>query len=71
MTVDDKLVEQKILLKRAYPRIELFEIGKALNLPYFNRFMNGWEIDEEEASLEIASNIGDAELKEIFEMASI
>jgi len=66
MIVDDKLVEQKILLKRAYPRIELFEIGKALNLPYFNRFMSGWEIDEEEASFEIASNIGDAELKEIF-----
>jgi len=65
--VDDKLVEQKILLKRAYPRIELFEIGKALNLPYFNRFMSGWEIDEEEASFEIASNIGDVELKEIFE----
>ena len=67
MIVDDKLVERKLLLKRAYPRIELFEIGKALNLPYFNRFMSGWEIDEDEASLEIASNIGDALLKEIFE----
>jgi len=67
VTVEDKLVERKLLLKRGYPRIELFEIGKALNLPYFNRFMSGWEIDEEEASLEIASNIGDAQLKEIFE----
>ena len=67
MIVDDKLVERKLLLKRAYPRIELFEIGKALNLPYFNRFMSGWEIDEDEASLEIASNIGDTQLKEIFE----
>jgi len=67
MVVDDRLVERKLLLKRAFPRIELFEIGKELNIPYFNRFMSGWEIDEDEASLEIALNIGDAQLKEIFD----
>ena len=67
MVVDDKLVERKLLLRRAYPRTELFEIGKALNLPYFNRFKSGWEIDEDEASLEIASNTSDTQLKEIFQ----
>ncbi|NIQ07826.1 MAG: hypothetical protein GWO20_19540, partial [Candidatus Korarchaeota archaeon] len=67
MTFDDKLLERKLLLKRVFPRIELFEIGKELNIPYFAYFTSGWEIDEDEASLEIASNINDEKLKEIFD----
>ncbi|MHA1710598.1 MAG: hypothetical protein ACTSUS_00805, partial [Candidatus Freyarchaeota archaeon] len=66
VTADDKLVERKLLLKRAFSRVRLFEIGRQLGIPYFNRFASGWEIDEEEASLEIASNINDAQLKGIF-----
>ena len=67
MTVDDKLLERRLLLKRAFPRTELFEIGKTLNIAYFNRLMSGWDTDEDEASLEIASYISDAQLKEIFD----
>jgi len=67
MTVDDKLLERRLLLKRTFPRTELFEIGKTLNIAYFNRFMSGWDIDEDEASLEIASHISDTQLKEIFD----
>jgi len=67
MTFDDKLLERKLLLKRAFPRIELFEIVKELNIPYFASFTSGWEIDEDEASLKIASNINDEQLKEIFD----
>jgi len=67
MTFDDKLLERKLLLKRAFPRIELFEIGKELNIPYFDSFTSGWEIDEDEASLKIAPNISDKQLKEIFD----
>ncbi len=55
------------MLKRSYPRIELFKIGEALNLAYFNSFTSEWEIDDEEASFEIAANLNDKQLKKIFE----
>jgi len=67
MTFDDKLLERKLLLKRVFPRIELFEIVKELNIPYLASFTSGWDIDEDEASLKIASNINDEQLKEIFD----
>jgi len=67
MAFDDKLLERKLLLKRTFPLIELFEIGKELTLPYFDPFTSGWEIDEDEAALTIASNINDKQLKEIFD----
>lgn len=68
MTVEDKVVERKILLKRAFPRHQLFEIGRRLAIPYFERFENAWRIDEEQAAFEIASAISDAQLKEIFDL---
>ncbi len=67
MTFDAKLLERRLLLKRAFSRIELFEITKELNVPYFASLISGWEIDEDEASLKIASNINDEQLKEIFD----
>jgi hypothetical protein len=67
MAFDDKLLERKLLLKRSFPRIELFEIGKELSIPYFDSFTTGWEIDEDEASIRIASNINDTQLNEIFD----
>jgi len=67
MALDDELLERRLLLKRTFPRIELFEIGKELNIPYFDSFTSGWEIDEDEASIKIASNINDKQLKEIFD----
>jgi len=67
MVVDEKLVERKLLLKRFFPRTKLFEIGRSFKLPYFNRFMSRWDIDEDEAALEIALNINDAQLQEVFD----
>ena len=67
MALEDKVVERKILLKRVFPRHRLFEIGKNLNLPYFDRFDNAWSIDEDQAAFEIASATSDARLKEIFD----
>ncbi len=64
---EDKTVERKLLLKRAFPISRLFEIGKSLNLAYFNRFSSKWDINEDEAALEIASNISEAQLKEVFD----
>ena len=67
MTVDDRVVERRLLLQRAFPRIDLFEIGKELNIPYFGRFVSGWDVDEDEAALEIASRISDTQLQKVFE----
>jgi len=63
--VEDKVVERKILLKRAFSCNRLFEIGKKLSVPYFERFEDAWGIDEDQAAFEIASKISDAHLKEI------
>ena len=63
---EEKIYERKELLKRAYSVNQLFEIGKWLKIPYFDEFLCCWEIDEDEASMEIASRITDDELKEIF-----
>ena len=68
MAVEDKVVERKILLKRAFPRHQLFEIGRKFAIPYFENFENAWNIDEEQAAFEIASAISDVQLKEIFGM---
>ena len=67
MAMDDKLIERKLLLKRVYPVTKLFEVGKALKIPYFDHFKGGWEIDEDEASFEIAANTDDVLLKKIFQ----
>src|SRR3990170_5221532 len=56
-----------MLLKRVFSRRKLFEIGKSLSIAYFDRFTNEWEIDEDQAALEIASRIIDAQLKETFD----
>ncbi len=70
MTVDDRVVERRLLLKRAFPRTKLFSIGKQLNIPYFQRFTTAWDIEEDDAALEIASAINDTQLKEVFETYS-
>jgi hypothetical protein len=67
MAVEDKVLERKILLKRAFPRYRLFEIGKSLVILYFERFESPWKIDEDQAAFEIASAVSDARLREIFE----
>ena len=67
MAAEDRVIELKILLKRCFPRHQLFEIGKELSLPYFERVENAWLLDEDQAAFEIASKIGDSKLKEAFE----
>jgi len=67
VTAEDRIVERKLLLKRAFSVSKLFEIGMNLNLAYFNRFSSKWDIDEDEAALEIASDISEAQLKQVFD----
>ena len=42
MTSDGKIVERKLLIKRAFPVAEVFEIGKKLGIHYFDQFVSGW-----------------------------
>ncbi len=63
----DKIAERKELLRRAFSKIDLFNIGRELGIPYFENLHSGWEVDEREASAEIASRTGDDELKQIFQ----
>ena len=67
MAVEDHIIELKILLKRCFPRHQLFEIGRELALPYFERVENAWFIDDDQAAFEIASNISVGKLKEVFQ----
>jgi hypothetical protein len=67
MTSEDKAIERRMLLKRAFSRHKLFDIGQSLSIAYFNRFKSKWDIDENQAALEIASEISDEKLKEAFE----
>jgi hypothetical protein len=67
LLAEDSVIELKILLKRCFPRYELFEIGRELALPYFERVENSWHIDDDQAAFEIASNLSDSKLKEIFQ----
>ncbi len=62
----DKTVERKILIKRFFPRSQLFKMGKALDLPYFRELQSAWEIDTDTAALEIASSLNDDQLGEAF-----
>jgi hypothetical protein len=66
MTDEDKIVERKLLLRRAFPLGTLYKVGKSLNLAYFDRFSSPWDMDEDEAAFEIASNISETQLKQIF-----
>ena len=66
MISDDKILERKLLIKRAFPLTEIFEIGKQLELHYFEQFVNGWETDADMAALEIGQAVSDAQLQEIF-----
>ena len=66
MTSDDKIVERKLLIKRAFSLTEIFEIGKQLGTSYFAQFVSCWETDADAASLEIAQAVSDVQLQETF-----
>ena len=66
MTVDDKVLEKKLLIKRVFPVAEIFQIGKEQGIYYFDQFVNCWEADEDEAALEIGQALSDKQLQEVF-----
>ncbi len=66
MTLDDRVLEKKLLINRVYPVPEIFQIGKEQGIPYFDRFVNCWEADPDEAALELAQSLSDQQLQDVF-----
>lgn len=64
--LNDKIVERKLLFKRVFSRSKLFQIGKMRNIPYLRVFNSEWDMDYDRAALEIASNLSDVEVQEVF-----
>jgi len=65
MTVDDKTLEKKLLLKRVYPVPDIFRIGKEQAVPFFGQYVNAWECDPDEAALEAAQALSEKQLQEV------
>jgi len=45
---NEKIFERGILLKRAFPKVKLYQIGRELDIPYFKRISSGWQIKDED-----------------------
>jgi len=62
----EKIFERGMLLKRAFPKVMLHQIGRELNLSYFKRIPSGWRIkDEDEACLVLGAALNDELLMKI------
>lgn len=59
---EEKIKERSFLLMRFYWKDELYKVGKELNISYFNKFENYWDINEREAALEISKRLNDETL---------
>lgn len=66
MTSDDKQLEKKLLIQRAFPVTKIFEIGKEMGIHYFDQFVSCWEADPGEASVEMAQALSDVQLQGVF-----
>ncbi len=66
MTMDDRVLEKKLLIKRVFPVPDIFEVGKEQGITFFDQFVNCWEPDADDAALEIGQAVSDKQLQEIF-----
>jgi len=63
---NEKIVERAMLLKRAFPKVKIYQIGMDLEIPYFKKFSSGWRIqDEDEACLVLGAALNDDLLMKI------
>ena len=65
MTVDDKILEKKLLIRRVYPETAIYAIGKENGIPYFDQFVHSWEADPDEAAMELAQALSEKQLQEV------
>jgi len=66
-TTDEKIKERTLLLMRFYWKDKIYEIGKGLNIDYFNRYEHYWRIDHYRGALEISKVVADQELLGLIE----
>jgi len=59
---EERIKERALLLMRFYWRDEIYNIGKGLNIPYFNQFKDYWDMDHYQGALEISKVIADNDL---------
>ena len=57
-----KETERAFLLMRFYWGDEIYNVGKELNIPYFNQFKNYWDMDHYQGALEVSKAITDNDL---------
>ncbi len=57
-----KETEKALLLMRFYWRDEVYNVGKELNIPYFNQFKNYWDMEHSQGALEVSKAITDNDL---------
>jgi len=65
MQDEEKLRERISLLMRFFWLDDLFKTGKELNLPFFDKVSNYWEMNQYQAATEIALNVDDNKLLEL------
>jgi len=64
---NEKTLERAMLLKRAYPKVVIYQIGRDLDIPYFKRISSGWGMkDEDKACLALGAFLDDDMLLRIF-----
>jgi len=63
---NEKIIERAMLLKRAFPKVKIYQIGMELEIPYFKRISSGWRIkNEDEACLVLGAALNDDLLMKI------
>jgi hypothetical protein len=64
MSIDDKTLEKKLLLKRIFTPADIYLIGKENTIPFFDNYVNAWEPNPDEAAAELAAVLSDNQLQE-------
>ena len=62
MDEEERIKEKALLLMRFYWSDEIYDIGKELSIPYFNKFKNYWDMGHYQGALEISKVITDNDL---------
>ena len=68
MGEEERTKERALLLMRFYRHEDdIYNIGKELNIPYFNQFKDYWDRDYDQGALEISKVIMDIDLLKLIE----
>jgi len=66
MTTNDEILERRLLIRRVYSALDIFQIGKERAVPFFDQYVNAWEPDLDDAVFELALALDGEQLQEAF-----